>query len=481
MKKRVLTSALFLAAALAVSACGNKEQTGAQDGGSAGKVTDSSVAEKGDTQEDSAQAGDKVKIRYAYWGSTFENEAMQNIARKYESLHPGVEIECIYIPNADYTTKMSAMIASGDEPDIANLFASDFMVWAEQGRLVNIDEWMEKDERYRYEDFIPNCFFEVQNGEIAGRSIANELMQLYYNVDLFQEMGVEPLPANPQEALTWEEFVTVCQKLTVDVNGNNALSPDFDPEKIRTYGIDFQKSSAVWSAFVYQNNAPVLSEDGSEYKMDDPASVEAIQKLGDLINVYHVAPDPLTASSTNMSTTSSLQSKQVAIICDGTWTNLDLSSIDINYDVACLPKMSGEPCFSSATSVCSIFNTCENVDVAWDFYMFLADPDNAIELYSSGLWMPLMIKYYEDEELIAKWADPETTSHTDGFRECAVEYTKYPNKLNPETCVIGWTKLDAVISSALDSVWMGEKTAQEVLTEIKPSVEELVKGYIKMK
>lgn len=59
---------------------------------------------------------EKITLRYAYWGSTYENEAMQSIAAKYEAENPNVDIECIYIPNADYTTKMTAMIASGDEP-----------------------------------------------------------------------------------------------------------------------------------------------------------------------------------------------------------------------------------------------------------------------------------------------------------------------------------------------------------------------------
>lgn len=78
---------------------------------------------------------EKITLRYAYWGSTYENEAMQSIAAKYEAENPNVDIECIYIPNADYTTKMTAMIASGDEPDIANLFPSDFIGWARAGTV----------------------------------------------------------------------------------------------------------------------------------------------------------------------------------------------------------------------------------------------------------------------------------------------------------------------------------------------------------
>lgn len=436
---------------------------------------------QGVNAEEVSPDGKEVVLRYAYWGSTYENEAMQNIAEKYHEQNPDVTIECIYIPNADYTTKMTAMVASGDEPDIANLFPSDFIGWAEQGRFVNLYEMIEKDDRYEVTDFIPNCFFETSDGYAGGRSIANELLQLYYNVDLFDEYGVEYLPANPDEALTWEEFVETCQKLTIDENGNNALSPEFNSDRIVTYGFDFDKNNMTWGAFVYQNDGVILNDEGTEFNMTDPKTIDALQKISDLINVYHVSPDPLTSSGSNMSVTSSLQSKQVAIICDGTWTNLDLSSIDINYDVACLPDMSGTPCFETTASACVIFNTCENIDVAWDFMTFLADPANAIDLYSSGLWMPIMQKWYEDEELLKAWADPETTSHTAGFYDSAVRYTDYNYKLAPESCIVGWSKLDAVIESALDSVWLGEQDAETAMSEIKSSVDSMVDGYIKFK
>ena len=424
---------------------------------------------------------EKITLRYAYWGSTYENEAMQSIAAKYEAENPNVDIECIYIPNADYTTKMTAMIASGDEPDIANLFPSDFIGWAEQGRFVNLYEMLENDDRYSVDDFIPNCFFETADGVAGGRSIANELIQLYYNVDLFNELGVDPLPANPDEALTWDEFVDVLCRLTVDANGNNALSEDFDPNQIVTYGFDFAKNNMTWGSFVYQNGGSILTEDGSAYNMTDPKTVDAIQKLSDLINVYHVTPDPLTSSTSNMSVTAALQSKQVAVICDGTWTNLDLSSIDINYDVACLPDMGSEHCFETTASACVIFNSTEHPQEAWDFMMYLCDPANALDLYSSGLWMPIMQAWYDDAELLSKWADPETTSHTAGFHDSAVNYTAYSYRLAPESCVVGWAKLDAIIESVLDSVWLGEATAQDALTEISTPVNALVEGFITFK
>jgi len=422
-----------------------------------------------------------ITIRYSYWGSSYENDAMLKIAASYETLHPNVHIECVYIPNGEYTTKMTAMIASGDEPDISYLFASDFVNWARQDRFVNLYEYLEKDERYTKESFTPNTFCELREGEANAMIFCNELIQLYYNVDLFQEMGVDPLPANPEEALTWDEFVKVLQTLTVDINGNNALSPDFDKDRIVTYGFDFSKSATNWAAMVYQNGGSILNEDGTALSLGDAKALDAIQKLSDLINVYHVTPDPLTSANANMSVTAALQSKQVAVIMDGTWSNLDLGSIDINYDVACLPDLGSDPCFEIATSVCGIFNTCEHPEVAWDFLMYMLDPSSAIDLYAQGLWMPIMREWYTDKALCAQWASPETTSHTPGFLESAAKFPQYDSKLGPETYIINWSKIDAVIESALDSVWLGEVSAEEAIHEIIKPVNSMVQGYLYIK
>jgi multiple sugar transport system substrate-binding protein len=424
---------------------------------------------------------EKITIRYSYWGSSYENDAMTSIAAAYESLHPNVHVECLYIPNAEYTTKMTAMIASGDEPDVSYLFASDFVNWARQDRFVNLYDLLNADDRYTADSFTPNTFCEVKEGEANAMIFCNELIQLYYNADLFNELGVEPLPASPDKALTWDEFVKTLQTLTIDVNGNNALSPDFDPNRIKTYGFDFSKSCTNWAAMVYQNGGSILSEDGTSFNMTDPKTVDAIQKLSDLINVYHVTPDPLTSANANMSVTAALQSKQVAVVMDGSWSNLDLGSIDINYDVACLPNLGTDTCFEIATSVCGIFNTCEHPDVAWDFIMFMLDPSSAIDLYAKGLWMPVMKEWYTNEELCAKWASPELTSHTPGFLDSAVKFPSYNSKLGPETYIINWSKMDAVIESALDSVWLGEATAEDAIAEIVKPVNSMVEGYVNIK
>ena len=485
MRFRKIT-ALLMAAAMTVSlaACGSGSSNAPAET-AAGETKTQEAADTGakeeKEQENTEASGEKVKMTVSVWDNA-SSPQFQAMADAFMEKHPEVEVELIDTQADEYDNKLTVMLAGGDsDPDVIMVKNAETQVtMKDKNQLLDLTDYIARD----------GVDLSLYNGaaeqlQMDGKQYTLPFRQdwymLFYNKDLFDEHGVDYLPANPDEALSWDEFVEVCQKPTIDENGNNAQSPDFDPDRIATYGFDFDKNNMTWGAFVYQNGGSVLNEDGTEFSMTDPKTVDVLQKIGDLINVYHVSPDPLTSSGSNMSVTSSLQSKQVAIICDGTWTNLDLGAIDIDYDVACLPSLSGKPCFETTASACVIFNTCKNVDVAWDFMMYLADPANALELYSSGLWMPIMQRWYEDEALLNSWASPETTSHTEGFYDAAVRYTEYEYRLAPESCVAGWSRLDAVIESALDSVWLGEKTAEDAMNEIKPSVDGMVSGFITFK
>jgi len=59
--------------------------------------------------------------------------------------------------------------------------------------------------------------------------------------------------------------------------------------------------------------------------MDSPATIEAIQKMADLVTVDHVSPAPGTQQMPTAASTA-LLSQQVAMVVDGTW---DLQTLGI--------------------------------------------------------------------------------------------------------------------------------------------------------
>ena len=94
----------------------------------------------------------------------------------------------------------------------------------------------------------------------------------------------------------------------------------------------FEGTSFSYMPFVYANGGYYLSEDCSEFALNEPSAAQAIQNITDLINVYHVHPSA-TQQSTMTSPSTAMQSRQIAMYIAGTWNMLDLSEADVNYGV----------------------------------------------------------------------------------------------------------------------------------------------------
>jgi multiple sugar transport system substrate-binding protein len=121
--------------------------------------------------------------------------------------------------------------------------------------------------------------------------------------------------------------VELFQKLTLDGNGNNALSPDFDPENVVQWGYTAGEWPNVnFLSALYQNGGSFLSEDGSTVTVNSEAGLKALQQTADLIYTYHVSPP--TAGFDNWQ---AFGAGAVAIMPTGTWyRNQSLLQTDIN-------------------------------------------------------------------------------------------------------------------------------------------------------
>ncbi|MFD1904208.1 extracellular solute-binding protein [Paenibacillus rhizoplanae] len=102
---------------------------------------------------------------------------------------------------------------------------------AEQGKFYNLQEFLDTDADISPDTLVPNITYSLEPGNVIGIGPGPESFGLFYNEDIFKEAGVEPPPSNVADAWTWDEFVEVAKKLTVDMNGKTAADPDFDPAK----------------------------------------------------------------------------------------------------------------------------------------------------------------------------------------------------------------------------------------------------------
>ena len=89
-------------------------------------------------------------------------------------------------------------------------------------------------------------------------------------------------------------MLDIAQQLTLDANGNNATSPDFDPTNIVQWGTD-EINDGWWrgyQSYLYSWDAHTISDDGTttDGYLNSDNAVKAWEFYRDLVFKYHVAP-----------------------------------------------------------------------------------------------------------------------------------------------------------------------------------------------
>lgn len=417
-----------------------------------------------------AMAQEEITLRLAYWGGPGEKTNMEATAKGFMEAYPHITVKLMHIPN-DFQTKMQTMLASNTEPDLSygNIMSYN---WAKEGKVWNVYELIEEDPTYNKDKLFDFAWYEWEEGKSFGGFIANGLQTVVYNKKAFDNAGVEYPPITGETAWTWDEMVDVAKTLTIDTSGRNAHDADFDHTKIKQYGMKFPYSWAGWLTMVRSNGGDIVTADGQAFGLTSPEAVDALQKLADLINVHHVCP-AITAKMPNLAT--SFQSGMVAMAIDGTWCMADLAlTPNLEWGAGVLPKMQELKYIITSGTLC-IMKSTPYPKEAWELYKWIMDPEHALELHR-GLWLPQMPEWYTNPELIEKWASPTLPGRPEGFQSaCMTEPLKY-NTLDPETVIINFDQIEALVSPALEQLWLGKKSAQEVVDEIAPKVEKLIVG-----
>ncbi|TYP78929.1 ABC transporter substrate-binding protein [Paenibacillus methanolicus] len=458
-----------------LAGCAGSNNNGAATENKGGNTASNGQAQNNSTKEaapDKEPDKEPVTLKFTYWGSPQEKTAIEKATKKFTENYPWITVDAIHIPEADYDAKITAMVAGNESPDLGYMHGELADPWQKEGKFVNMFELLDKDTELKREDFLDYIWFKSSEDFAYGISTAGETFGLFYNKDLFDEAKLQYPPSKPDEAWTWDQFVEMAKKLTLDQNGNNATEPDFDPDKIRQYGVSFETWHGPIHATVINNEGEWVTKDG-KFGFSQPEATEAIQRLADLINVHHVAPSPVQMKSIP-SQAVALQSKLVAMSMHGQWINLDLGAAKVNYDIGVLPKMKRSvPMGISGASV--IYKSSKHLEEAWLLTKFLENPEGSIDLYRDGLWMPTMTKWYTDPELVVQWAE-NNPAHPAGFKDAMMNNLLNNGVPNGSYYIKNFSKINAITFSGMDEVWLGKKTAEQAMKDIEAKIQPEIQG-----
>lgn len=338
--------------------------------------------------QDAAPSG---VVRVGSWESGDALIPWENAIAAFEAEHPEIDVQLEAVPQ-EYGTKLLAQFASGEAPDVFQTGDGDVAKFQALGAVENLDPYIDGENGFDRSIIFPGV---DTFGDVAGSTyyLTKDFspLVLYYNADQFAEAGVE----TPTSEWTWDDLLAAAKTLTLDANGNNADSPDFDPENIQRWGIQIPNSwgDIVWSRgilpLVYQNGGALIAEDGStlEGYMNSPETVEAIQWFADLFLTHHVAPD--SADVASFSGVDLFHDGYVSMLYTGVWPLKGYiegdSPVEFNFGTSGLPAGPA----GNANALCwagfAMYSGSENKDAAWEFLKFIAAGEGSREFAANGL------------------------------------------------------------------------------------------------
>ncbi len=414
-----------------------------------------------------------VTLQYAFWGDQNEINATNAYLNGYMQKHPNVKIEALnFGSNTDFNTKITTLAASNTLPDLGYFYEPNVLTWGMSGKFVDLTDFYKSQPAK-----LDAIKFVTPDGKIVGVSVANEVQVIWYSRKMFDDAGLPYPPAEASKAWSWDKFVQVAKQLTKDANGKTPNDAGFDPQNIHQFGTWVQNWWMPWLTFAISNGGGLVNADGTKLIMDSPGTIEAIQKMADLATVDHVSPAPGTQQMPTAAATA-LLSQQVAMVVDGTWDLLTLGITKqqqgLDFGVGVLPSMKNLATSSVGTPIV-VYKSSAHIPQALELLKFVMNPENSLPLEKSGLWLPNEKQWYADPKLIAEWTDNPV--HPPEYRTAVVDFAlNYSHRL-PQYYVPTFSKMDDVIEAALQQVWLGQKTAADVINnEIMPKITPIFQG-----
>lgn len=320
--------------------------------------------------------GEVVQLRLDDWSSGDRVEYMNQVLEAFEAEFPCIEVSAEPNIGADQNTRRLTMIASGTAPDLLATGESWIPLYAEAGGFLDLTPFIEGPDGFDPEAIFSGSVFDQGYYQGTPYAIAKDYSTsaVYINRALFDAAGLDI----PEAGWTYDDMLDLALELTLDANGNNALSPDFDPENIVQYGMDIIPDGwwRGYQSYLYANDAHTISPDGTTTQgyLNSENAVEAWQWYADLVHVHHVAP-----SATDIG---SIEGGRVQMFQDGIvamgvtfhgpwWQDVFNETPELDWTVAPLPA--GEAGRASAVMWMGwgINQQTEHPEEAWQLLRWL--------------------------------------------------------------------------------------------------------------
>jgi multiple sugar transport system substrate-binding protein len=303
--------------------------------------------------------------------------AEQKFAADYNAAQKDVYLSVEIYDNSVAANQLQIQIAAGNPPDIIgpvgveglNIFRDNLLDLAPLIASHSFD-------MTKFDAALSDYFAIGKDGATIGVPYATYPSFIYYNKKLFDEANLPYPPTkvgDTYDGKPWdmEAVRQLGMKLTVDKNGNDATSPDFDPENIVQWGFDMQwaddRSDTEATIF---GSSSLVAADGKSAQITEQFKT-GLKWFNDGVWKDHFIPSYPQIQSDLLGKGNPFQSGNIAMAGTHSWYTCCINpappaKASFSWGVAVNPSYNGTTTAKLHADTFSILNTSKNPDEAFD-------------------------------------------------------------------------------------------------------------------
>ena len=353
MKPRLL--ATVLVAVLALVGCGT-QGGGQTSSDTAGGDTSGGTEAAGGGATSAASPGagggemEGNLTVWHYFSVDGQVQVMEDMAAGFEADHPGVTVENVYVPYDQMNSKLISSAGAQTGPDIVVFNGAETATLALADVLAPMNDWWAE---FEAADQFPDSVIHRVDDTIYSVQGYVNLLGLWYNADLLDEIGVEP-PTSIEEL---ESAMAAAKE-----NGYMGITMSGLPQ-----------SQGEWQAY------PWLTSQGFDYENpDEQAVADAFAMVRGWVDEGYLSPEVVTWDQTVPFQV--FTGGDVAFAENGNW-QLGAAEADADFEYGIVPMPIGE-----------------------DGQVYLGGEGQAVGAFSDNpelAWTYLTETFYDDEDLLS--------------------------------------------------------------------------------
>lgn len=252
-----------------------------------------------------------------------DGAAFSNMIDAFVKANPDFSINNQVLPWDQMYQRLQASFVAGDPPDVFIVHVSNIAQFAEMGILRPSDDLLDTNGGPLPAKDFSGLDGTLYDGQHYGVLFDNHGFGTWVNKGLFDKAGMDATnpPSSPDEFIKW------AQELTLDANGKHPNEDGFDPNNVVQWGTGIDWDRVQFESWLYQFGGNVVSDDGKTATINSDAGHSALQFMVDMIQKYHIAPDPSKMNGPN-----AFLAGIVAMMPSGTWARGPL--VDLHPEIS---------------------------------------------------------------------------------------------------------------------------------------------------